>query len=107
MNLTLFCSVSVISANKLLLQEFIQLIRIKLLISRFQQIFASHFQFPGEANACFAPLRTPMNSDAQRLPFLRLKAKIETTTVVFSSLLSSAFLFVYIRGRESFGLREP
>jgi len=48
-----------------------------------------------------------MNSDAQRLPFLRLKAKIETTTVVFSSLLSSAFLFVYIRGRESFGLREP
>ena len=36
----LFCSVSVISENKLLLQKLIELIRIKLLISRFPEIFA-------------------------------------------------------------------
>jgi len=31
--------------------------------------------------------------------FCDCKVKIEITTVVFSSLLSSTFLFVYIRGR--------
>jgi len=47
--------VSDISANKLLLQELTQLIKIILLISRFLQIFTSSFQFPGDANARFAP----------------------------------------------------
>jgi len=37
----LLCSGSVISANELLLQELTQLIRIKMLISRFLEIFAS------------------------------------------------------------------
>jgi len=37
----LLCSVSVISANKLSLQELTELIRIKLLILRFPEIFAS------------------------------------------------------------------
>jgi len=35
------CSVSVISANKLQLQGLTQIIRIKILISRFPEIFAS------------------------------------------------------------------
>jgi len=35
------CSVNFILANKLLLQELTQLVRIKLLISRFLEIFAS------------------------------------------------------------------
>jgi len=46
---------SVISANKLSLQEFAQQIRIKLLISRFPENVPSQCQFPGGANARFAP----------------------------------------------------
>ena len=49
------CSVSVKSANKLSLQELTQL-----LILRFPENFPSKSQFPGGANARFAPLRTPM-----------------------------------------------
>jgi len=37
------------------LQELTQLIRIKILISHFLEIFASYFQLPGGANARFAP----------------------------------------------------
>jgi len=37
------------------LQELTQLIRIKILISHFLEIFASYFQLPGGANARFVP----------------------------------------------------
>jgi len=43
----LLCSVSVISANKLSLQDLTQLIRIKLLISRFPEIFVLSPDFQG------------------------------------------------------------
>jgi len=55
----LLCSVSVILAKKLSLQELTQLIRIKLLISRFPKNFAFSPQFPWGTNAR-SPLRTPM-----------------------------------------------
>ena len=54
------CSVSVISANKLSLQELTQLIGIELPISRFLEICFLSPNFQG-GNARFAPLRTPMN----------------------------------------------
>jgi len=43
----LLCSVSVIPANKLPVQELNQLIVIKLLISAFLEMFVSQTQFPG------------------------------------------------------------
>jgi len=50
------CSVSVLPANKLSLQELNQLIEIELLISCFLENFGSYVQFPGGgANARFAP----------------------------------------------------
>jgi len=42
------------------LQELTQLIRIKLLIFRFLEIFGSRFQFPGGQVPILPPLRTPM-----------------------------------------------
>jgi len=54
-------SVSVISANKLSLQEVTQLTRIKLLILRFLEIFASLSHFPEGGKCPLCPLlRTPM-----------------------------------------------
>jgi len=44
---------SVLSANKLSLQEFTQLIRIKLLISRFPENVPSWCQFPGGGKCPF------------------------------------------------------
>jgi len=51
----LLCSVSAICFNIRSLRESTQLIRIKLLISRFPEIFALNSQFPGGTNARFAP----------------------------------------------------
>jgi len=55
----LLCIVSVISANKLSLQELTQLIKIKLLISRFPEIFASCTQFSGGKMPVFTPCGRP------------------------------------------------
>jgi len=47
-------------ASKLSLHGLTQLTGIKVLTSYFLEIFTSWSQFPGEENARFPPLRTPM-----------------------------------------------
>jgi len=54
-------AVCVISANKRSLQELTQVIRIKLLILRFPEIFVSYSQFPG-GKCTFAPCGRPFIS---------------------------------------------
>jgi len=56
----LLCSVSVISANKLSLQELTQIIRIKFLISRFPEFLLLSPNFQGGQMPVLPPLRTPM-----------------------------------------------
>ena len=58
----LLCSVSVISANKLSLQELTQLIRIKLLISRFPETFC--FLVPISRGGGQMPVLPPFAADA-------------------------------------------
>jgi len=63
------CSVSVWSSNKLSLHELTQLIRIKLLISRFLEIFAS-VPISRGANARFAPPAYVHGTECVLLPCL-------------------------------------